>query len=301
MTIRITIKEEKDSVIMAPAGKIDASTADELLDGLEHVKETRKSRIILHLKELEYIDSRGIGALLSFFKGVRDGGGEVRLAETPPKIMELLKVPGVQDLVGIYPTLQEAMEDGREGSSTQEVAQERETAPEDIFSAGTVQAWRKAPYVLAGAGIVVVGILVFLFLRPMQRPPAPESDMGPRLEALERRLVQLENRTGVLSQGEEKVESLFKSLSERLSIMEKELGGLRQEMEAGKKKPEPAAPPRVEQPPEKPPAYHVVLQGETLFRIAQRYGMSVEELQRLNKLKRNQPIVIGQRLLVRPP
>jgi LysM repeat protein len=44
--------------------------------------------------------------------------------------------------------------------------------------------------------------------------------------------------------------------------------------------------------------YHEVKKGETLYRIAKQYGITVDELRRLNKLPPNQPIEIGQKLLV---
>jgi membrane-bound lytic murein transglycosylase D len=51
--------------------------------------------------------------------------------------------------------------------------------------------------------------------------------------------------------------------------------------------------------PEPPlPASHVVKKGETLFSIAQRYGLDVDTLRRLNKLKRN-AIQVGQKLRLR--
>jgi murein DD-endopeptidase MepM/ murein hydrolase activator NlpD len=43
---------------------------------------------------------------------------------------------------------------------------------------------------------------------------------------------------------------------------------------------------------------HVVQRGETLFRIAQRYGVSVNELARLNSINNPGNILVGQRLLV---
>jgi len=45
-------------------------------------------------------------------------------------------------------------------------------------------------------------------------------------------------------------------------------------------------------------SYHEVKKGETLYRIAKQYGITVDELRRLNKLPPNQPIEIGQKLLV---
>jgi LysM repeat protein len=44
--------------------------------------------------------------------------------------------------------------------------------------------------------------------------------------------------------------------------------------------------------------YHKVERGETLYRISKRYGMSVEEIRRLNKLENNQDIQTGQKLII---
>jgi LysM repeat protein len=44
--------------------------------------------------------------------------------------------------------------------------------------------------------------------------------------------------------------------------------------------------------------YHEVKKGETLYRISKQYGITVDELRRLNKLSSNQPIEVGQKLLV---
>jgi nucleoid-associated protein YgaU len=46
------------------------------------------------------------------------------------------------------------------------------------------------------------------------------------------------------------------------------------------------------------PAFHVVKRGETLFAIAERYGLDLKELKRLNKIKRGS-LVVGQRLRLR--
>jgi LysM repeat protein len=46
--------------------------------------------------------------------------------------------------------------------------------------------------------------------------------------------------------------------------------------------------------------YHDVSPGETLYQIANRYNMSVDELCRLNNLKPNQAIRPGQKLSLTP-
>lgn len=53
--------------------------------------------------------------------------------------------------------------------------------------------------------------------------------------------------------------------------------------------------------PQKPtPITHEVQSGDTLWNIAKRYGMSLDELLLLNRLSANDPIYPGQKLLVTP-
>ena len=299
MTLRITITEEQDTVIMAPAGRIDSFSVEELQEGFEQVKETGKSNIILLLRDLEYINSRGVGAFLSFFKWIKDVGGVVRLAEVPPNIMELLNLLGLEGLAKVYPTLPRAVENSGVEIPTREVyARSGEAQEGDLVASPTEKS--KMPYILAGAGILIVMILVYLFLQPAKRAPGPDTVLLSKIEVLERRVAQLEGRFRAPSQSDEKLETLSKSLSERIDQVENQLVRLKAELESPKKKAETAPAPKKEPHQTKPASYHVVTKGETLYRIALRYNMTVEEVRRLNNLKPDQPILPGQRLLVKP-
>jgi LysM repeat protein len=46
--------------------------------------------------------------------------------------------------------------------------------------------------------------------------------------------------------------------------------------------------------------YHEVVAGETLYGISRRYGLTVDELRRLNKLEPEATIYPEQKLLIRP-
>jgi LysM repeat protein len=45
---------------------------------------------------------------------------------------------------------------------------------------------------------------------------------------------------------------------------------------------------------------HTVEKGETLYRISRNFGISVEELRKLNNLSEDQPIYTGQKLRISP-
>jgi anti-sigma B factor antagonist len=300
MTLRITITEEKDTVIMAPAGRIDSFAIDELQEGFEQVKQTGKSNIILLLKDLQYINSKGTEAFLSFFKWARQEGGMVRLAEVPPNIMDLLNLLGLDGLVMVYPSLPKTAENSKREAPTEEVYERVEPGSEDGLGELMPPERSRMPYVLAGAGLLIFAIILFLFLKPANRPAEPEREVTTKLDAIERKVSQMEDRGKALSQLEARVENLSTSVSNRLAVLDKEVAGLMGELEAMKKKPELVSAPRKEQEPPKSAAYHVVTKGETLYRIALRYKMSVEDLRRLNNLKPGQPLLSGQKLLVKP-
>jgi len=120
-------------------------------------------------------------------------------------------------------------------------------------------------------------------------------------------MAKLESKGKEAPQVQEKLDSLTRNLSERFSHFEKEINQIKEEAASAKKKvevsqpvaPAPAPPPRSAS---KPGAarVHTVAPGENLYRIAMRYNLSMDELRRLNNLKPDQSIQVGQKLNVGP-
>jgi membrane-bound lytic murein transglycosylase D len=96
---------------------------------------------------------------------------------------------------------------------------------------------------------------------------------------------------------QEKIEGLRKEFAEKTKQIESDLAKLRQQMEPAPAKPVPTTRPPAAPPP-KTVKHHTVMQGETLFSISKKYGISVDELRRLNNLKPSQTIGVGQKLIV---
>lgn len=140
------------------------------------------------------------------------------------------------------------------------------------------------------------------------------NQMEKRLIALngtDNRIALLESREKALQKRAEELDNYIKSLIEREDMLNQKVGTLIQKVEAleqSEKKPAAVSvskisKPVVQKPPKNQPAakrYHTVRQGQNLYRISLQYGISVDELCRLNNMTQKDPIRPGQKLIVGP-
>jgi len=143
--------------------------------------------------------------------------------------------------------------------------------------------------------IIGGGILYFLGKQPTS------SEVGP----LQSKVVALEQRIAGLEKQIAELQGKISTPSPDLALLQR-VDTLAQKVEALDRKKKPTAEPKAKPPtPSKPTAsaekkYHMVLRGETLYGISEKYGMSVEELQKLNNLSAGKTLRPGQKLLVSP-
>ena len=163
--------------------------------------------------------------------------------------------------------------------------------------------------VLWGGVILLLIVLVALLFGGSDRPVTEEtSAIHARLDQIETRLgalevmdekiTKLEKREQTLTQSIAKANSREQSLTGQLDKLIQELDILKQRSApaAAKADTSPAAQPKEVSASEG--RYHVVRSGDSLYRIAQQYGMSVEALRRLNNISSKQAIYPGQKILV---
>jgi anti-sigma B factor antagonist len=73
----------------------------------DQLAQSRK-KLVFDLTALDYVDSAGIGTLVACLTTIRKAGGELRLAGVNPRVARLFKMTGVDHLMSLYPTVQEA-------------------------------------------------------------------------------------------------------------------------------------------------------------------------------------------------
>jgi LysM repeat protein len=136
--------------------------------------------------------------------------------------------------------------------------------------------------------IFAVGINYFI----TKRPAEGEAMLQSKITSLEEKITGLEKQVADL-QGKSVTGSPDPSLVHRVEALSQKVEALEKKAQLtteSKAKPTP--------PKSTSKRYHTVHKGETLSKISKKYGITVEELCKLNGLSRSQPIRTGQKLLV---
>ncbi len=161
--------------------------------------------------------------------------------------------------------------------------------------------------IAGGLGVLLVIVLFMLISSGGEGGKAEE-----RLSALRARVDQIETKLSSLAGFEERLAQAEKQArlaqqsmagaERQFSVVEEKIEALTRKAEAPQKKesapPAQSQSPKKEKPAAQPTKTYVVKAGETLYQISNKYGITIDELRRLNQLKPGQAIQPGQKLVV---
>ncbi len=103
-------KEERGNVtVFSLKGNLDALTAPSLKKEIESLLATRKIHVVFDLKNLELIDSSGVGAIVSLFKRVRTLQGDVKIAQLAGQPSEIFKLLRLDRAFEIFESIEDAV------------------------------------------------------------------------------------------------------------------------------------------------------------------------------------------------
>jgi anti-sigma B factor antagonist len=112
MLLKIEVTEEADCTVITLSGRIilgEESSA--LRDAVKSLLSSGRSRLLLDVSEVTYIDSGGIGTLYTaIWVWTRNAGGEFVLANPGKKVLDLLQITKLITIAPIFKTKAEAVE-----------------------------------------------------------------------------------------------------------------------------------------------------------------------------------------------
>jgi LysM repeat protein len=155
---------------------------------------------------------------------------------------------------------------------------------------------------IVAALIPLVFISTIYFIITLKQLSVRLTDLSYYVGSIENRTVSLENRqtefNGQLTQLDGKLNAFSNSpvmkevetLAPRVNLLEKQMSSIhvRQKVTPARSNPVHADKKQ----------YYEIKEGDTLFRISHKYGLSVEELARMNDLYEEELIFVGQKLVV---
>ena len=105
----ISVQELKRVSVITVKGRVDSETASGLEASLRQLVESGKAQIVLDLKEVGYVSTAGLRAMVATLKAVKRLNGDLRLCSLTPQVADALRLAGMTPVFRIYPSQVEAV------------------------------------------------------------------------------------------------------------------------------------------------------------------------------------------------
>lgn len=108
--MKLKDRVENGIVIMEPKGKIMGGPDATLLhDKLHEYLENEQRQIVIDLSKVEWMNSTGLGILISSYTSLRNHNGSLKLANVTDKIQSLLTITKLVTVFDTYDSVEDAI------------------------------------------------------------------------------------------------------------------------------------------------------------------------------------------------
>jgi anti-sigma B factor antagonist len=103
MALRATYRDAGPVTVVDLSGRITLGDGSALLrKTIRGLLQDDRKKILLNLADVDYIDSSGIGELVSGFTAVKNQSGELKLLQLTKKVRDLLQITKLYTVFDIY-------------------------------------------------------------------------------------------------------------------------------------------------------------------------------------------------------
>jgi anti-sigma B factor antagonist len=103
--------EDSRTAVLRPTGRLNMVAAPALKSLVEENVAAGRDRVVIDLTEVVFIDSSGLGALISGLKATRQAGGDLRIADVPEQVLIVLRLTNLDRVLRAHPTVADASHD----------------------------------------------------------------------------------------------------------------------------------------------------------------------------------------------
>jgi len=80
------------------SGDVDITSSLDLKENLNSILDKENKSIRINCENLSYIDSTGLGVLISILKRVKSSGNDIEILDAKPNISKLFKITGLDKI-----------------------------------------------------------------------------------------------------------------------------------------------------------------------------------------------------------
>ncbi len=100
---------EGNVAVLCLHGRLDLTSASSLKEVSKEVLAGEAKNMILNMDKVDFINSSGLGALVSILKEVRNSQGNMRLTNLAPYVKEIFDITQLTNIFEIFPDEKQAI------------------------------------------------------------------------------------------------------------------------------------------------------------------------------------------------
>jgi anti-sigma B factor antagonist len=100
-------REPEEIVEVVPVGELDMASASQMK--LQDHLDAGRTRLVLDLGDVSYIDSGALGEVVRAMKRAREVGGDLRLCGLRGDVLRIFEITGLGKAIAVYATREEAV------------------------------------------------------------------------------------------------------------------------------------------------------------------------------------------------
>ena len=107
--MEINSRKNETAIILDIYGDVDLYNAPDLVNMIHKLAEKEKCKIIINLKDVFYIDSSGIGAIISGLLHVEENSGELKIIHISAAVKKIFELTNLISFFDIYDSEEKAI------------------------------------------------------------------------------------------------------------------------------------------------------------------------------------------------
>lgn len=110
MSLQVELEQHRKVLIVRLKGELDHHTADVVRFKMEDaILRGRCDHVVLSLKDLQFMDSSGLGVILGRYKLVKSRGGKLVVSDIQSHVRRLFELSGLFKILSVYETERSAI------------------------------------------------------------------------------------------------------------------------------------------------------------------------------------------------